>query len=999
MSAVLARETHLRRLAELSSSDWYWEQDEAGRFTQMSGRNLQRAGISPPELIGRTRWEIGARVSPSARAKLEATIADRQPFHDFGYSFIDAAGAEHHVETSGEPIFDSSGRFRGYRGIGRDVTERMRAERLLRLEHAVAQCFAEAGDAANALTSVLRTLCETQGWERGTYWHADDAADVLRFGEAWNARGAALQHYTEASRGVVFPPGVGLAGRAWQSGEPVWTADIGNDPRALQGALARETGMRGMFAFPIKSEGRTLGVLACFSRQLREPDTLLLSATQVIGSQIGQFLRRKQSDEALRASNEDLRRFRAAMDISADAITLVDRRSMRYIDANGTACRWLGYSREALCALGPQDVLPQSRKEIEREYDALIAGRPEAARFESTNRRSDGTTFPVEVLRCAIPTASGHTIVATIRDITERNRTQERLAFLSQFDAVTGLPNRSLFRDRLAQSLMQAERNGWNAAVLLIDLDRFRDVNDTCGVAAGDALLSAVGRRLSGCVRSGDTVARLGSDEFAVVLSKLGKADDASLVARKVIAAFEQPFELGGREAFISASFGIALYPSDGAEADVLLKQADTAMCRAKEEGGNSYRFFLPGMHQRSVERIELEHQLRGALERKEFVLQYQPKADLLSGALCGFEALLRWQHPQRGLVPPGEFIPLLEDTGLIVPVGEWVLRSACEQLALWRAQGLEPGPIAVNLSARQFEQEALDAVVGEILRDTNVEPALLELELTESMLMKNAERAAQTLGNLRRYGVRLSVDDFGTGYSSLAYLRRFPLDALKIDRTFIRDCVGNPEDATIALAIINLAHSLKLKVVAEGVETEAQLSFLRAHGCDQVQGFHFARPMDAADATHALRRELRLSVAGDDERVPAVLLVDDNSDDLQIFSDVLAADGYRILAAQNAKSALDLMAKHRVALVISDHNMPDMKGVRLLAALRNLYPRTVRAMLTGSDRPDTMPEAVNDAGVHKFLSKHWARGRLQGEVREAYRLGISRMGVDDERT
>jgi diguanylate cyclase (GGDEF)-like protein/PAS domain S-box-containing protein len=754
-----------------------------------------------------------------------------------------------------------------------------------------------------------------------------------------------------------------------------------------------------MVAFPIKCEGRTLGVLACFSRRLREPDAHLLAATQVIGSQIGQFLRRKQSDEALRASNEDLRRFRAAMDISADAITLVDRRSMRYIDANGTACRWLGYSRETLCTLGPQDVLPLSREEIECEYDALIAGRPEAARYEGTNRRSDGTTFPVEVLRCAIPTASGHTIVATIRDISERKRTQERLAFLSQFDTVTGLPNRSLFRDRLVQSLMQAERNGWNAALLLLDLDRFRDVNDSYGVAAGDALLSEVGRRLSGCLRSGDTVARLGSDEFAVVLSKLGKADDASLVAQKVIAAFERPFEIAGREVFISASFGISLYPGDGTHADVLLKQADTAMCQAKEHGGNSYRFFLPGMHQRSVERIELEHQLRGALERKEFVLHYQPKADLLSGELCGFEALLRWQHPQRGLVPPGEFIPLLEDTGLIVPVGEWVLRSACEQLAQWSAQDLDTGPIAVNLSARQFEQQALDTLVGAILRDTGVDPTLLELELTESMLMKNADRAAQTLGNLVRYGVRLSVDDFGTGYSSLAYLRRFPLDALKIDRAFIRDCVDNPEDATIALAIINLAHSLKLKVVAEGVETEAQLGFLRAHGCDQVQGFHFARPMDAAAATHALRRRLRLPLAEADERVPAVLLVDDNADDLQIFSDFLAPDGYRILVASNAKSALDLMAKHRVALVISDHNMPDMKGVRLLSAVRNLYPHVVRAMLTGSDRPDTMPEAVNHAGVHKFLSKHWDRKRLQGEVREAYRLGITRMGVNDERS
>lgn len=441
----------------------------------------------------------------------------------------------------------------------------------------------------------------------------------------------------------------------------------------------------------------------------------------------------------------------------------------------------------------------------------------------------------------------------------DRKSAEERLTYLAQFDPLTGLPNRNLFLDRLGQAMEHARRNGGRIGVVFSDLDRFKIVNDTMGHGIGDLLLVQVAQRLQQCVRKGDTVARLGGDEFAFILFNLIQAEDATLVAEKVITALSLLFELEGQEIYISASLGISIYPGDGTDADSLLRNADTAMFQAKEQGPAMYQFYLPQMNERAVARLKMETQLRGALARQEFVLHYQPKASLTSGKITGFEALLRWQHPARGLVPPLQFISVLEDTGLIVSVGEWVVRTVCEQIGEWQDQGLVLHPISINLSARQFQQQDLDAVIGETLKITGIDPHLLEFELTESVLMKEAEIAANALQNLKAFGVQISMDDFGTGYSSLAYLKRFPLDILKIDRAFIRDVTTDLEDATIAVAMIKLAHSLGLKVVAEGVETRAQLDFLIKHDCDEMQGYYFSRPLPLEGASRALIEGHRL--------------------------------------------------------------------------------------------------------------------------------------------
>jgi len=388
-----------------------------------------------------------------------------------------------------------------------------------------------------------------------------------------------------------------------------------------------------------------------------------------------------------------------------------------------------------------------------------------------------------------------------------------------------------------------------------VDLDRFKLINDSLGHHQGDALIRQVGERMLACVRPGDTVGRISGDEFAVVLADMARPDDAALVAQKVLDTLARPFDLGGNEAYVTASIGIAAFPGDGDDAEALLKNADMAMYRAKEQARNSYCFFTAQMNERSMAKVQLNTDLRHAIERSEFQLHYQPKVDLASGKLRGMEALLRWNHPVRGMVSPGEFIPALEDSGLIVAVGEWVVEEACRQVRHWQAAGCMPVPVAVNLSPKQFRRRDLDAQIGDALARAGLSAEFLELEITESCLMENPEDAVRVMRNLRTAGLRISIDDFGTGYSSLSYLTRLPLSALKIDRSFVRDADSSAESASIVRAVIDMAQNLRLTVIAEGVETEQQAGFLRRHGCDQAQGYFYGRPVAAEKIGERLAR------------------------------------------------------------------------------------------------------------------------------------------------
>jgi diguanylate cyclase (GGDEF)-like protein len=441
----------------------------------------------------------------------------------------------------------------------------------------------------------------------------------------------------------------------------------------------------------------------------------------------------------------------------------------------------------------------------------------------------------------------------------ERKRYQVQLEHQANYDALTGLPNRNLLHDRLRQAVY-SQRSPRNIAVVFMDLDHFKFVNDSLGHGTGDKLLKSMGERLRAVLREGDTVGRVGGDEFVLILNDQSNEEVIFRAMQRISAKVSEPIMIDGKELYVTCSAGISLYPQDGRDVDTLLKNADAAMYRAKEHGRNNFQFYTSEMNERVNERLSLEAALRRALERREFLLYYQQKIDLRSGAIIGAEALVRWNHPEWALVRPARFVPLAEETGLIVPLGEWVLHEACRQAREWLDQGLGPGVVSVNLSVRQFRQEGLVRTVSRILEETRLDPSQLEMELTESMVMQNVESAIATLQGLKSLGVALSVDDFGTGYSSLSYLKQLPFDTLKIDRSFVRDIGAgeDPDEGAIAQAIISLGHSLRLKVIAEGVETDAQVRFLKRHGCDEVQGFLYGEPVAPEDYAQLLEKARR---------------------------------------------------------------------------------------------------------------------------------------------
>ena len=468
----------------------------------------------------------------------------------------------------------------------------------------------------------------------------------------------------------------------------------------------------------------------------------------------------------------------------------------------------------------------------------------------------DGRKIPVEGSVAPIRDRAGRNVgaVIVVRDVSSARAMALQMTHLAEHDALTGLPNRWLFTDRTAQAIVLAARNGGTIAVLFLDLDGFKHINDSLGHAIGDQLLQSIAGRLSGCVRISDTVSRPGGDEFVVLLSTLEHPEDVANAARRMLEAVVQAHSVGGHDLHVTASIGMSVYPNDGQDAETLIKNADTAMYQAKAHGRQSYRFFEPTMNVRAVERQSLEEGLRRALERGEFALHYQPKVNLATGEITGAEALIRWTHATRGSISPGQFIPVAEDSGLILPIGNWVLREACRQARLWAEAGTPVPTIAVNVSAIEFRQENFLENLFATVEETGLEPGGLELELTESVLMNRVESAASVLRALRARGIRIAVDDFGTGYSSLSYLRKFPIDALKIDQSFVRQITVSAADTTIVAAIIGIGRSMNLRVIAEGIETSKELAFLRDHQCDEGQGYYFSRPIPAEQFAKVLQ-------------------------------------------------------------------------------------------------------------------------------------------------
>ncbi|WDZ95118.1 EAL domain-containing protein [Herbaspirillum sp. WKF16] len=564
--------------------------------------------------------------------------------------------------------------------------------------------------------------------------------------------------------------------------------------------------------------------------------------------------------EAAQALQEAERRYRSIFENAIEGVfqTTPDG---TYIAVNPALARIYGYRSPEDLIVGLRDIRHQLYVEPERrsEFMRLMEERGSVSNFESRVYRRDGDIIWISENARAVCDEAGNLVCyeGTVEAITERKLYEAEIRHQATHDALTGLPNRNMLHDHLQRAIAGARQKSGLTAVAFVDLDQFKFINDSLGHQVGDELLKTVAQRLQSCLRDSDMVARQGGDEFVLVLqNQTGEAGIAEVMQR-ILAAVSRPWQAGDREFHITSSIGVSRYPADGRDVETLLKNADSAMYKAKEQGRNNFQFFAPWMDTQVSNRLEMLISLRRALDQQEFKLYYQPKLSLKDGRIIGAEALIRWDSPEQGMVPPDRFIPFAEEAGLIVPIGEWVLRTACRQNKAWQDAGLPPIPVAVNLSPRQMNQ-ALPEFVAGVLAQSGLSAAWLELEITENVVMKDAEKTVATLHTLKRLGLQISVDDFGTGYSSLSYLRRFPVDALKIDKSFVRDIARDADSAAIVKAVISLAHILNLRVIAEGVEDEEQHAFLRENGCDQVQGYYFGKPMSADDFTARLELEAR---------------------------------------------------------------------------------------------------------------------------------------------
>ena len=719
-------------------------------------------------------------------------------------------------------------------GLVRDLRERRLREAVDDLVHAMNHMVLEGRRLDEVMHLVSRRLKEMFRLE--AVWIGTRAPDGTVTARA--AAGVGL----ELVRGL----GVRWDGRPG-GGDPTGAAiRLGRTQRAAveeaewAEALAGlgEAGWSSAVAIPLASRQQVAGALTIYARL--PPESGLVRRLEAVATRIGVAMRMALDQERLRLQG-------AAMASAADPIFITDRDG-RIEWVNLAFTRLTGYALDEVVGNTPRLLKSgvQTQAFYEDMWRHLRSG--DVWRGEVVERRKDGTLYTVEQTVTPMLDFDGQVshFVVVHEDITDRKKAEERIRFLANFDPLTGLPNRTLFRDRLQQAANRARVARTKLALLFLDLDQFSRVNDTLGHDIGDRVLTAVVERLHAVAHSADTVARVGGDEFAVVQADLANAEAAAALARRIVEAVARPFDIDGHDIHIGASIGITLFPDDGDDPEQLVKNADMAMYRAIREAANGYRFFSNEMNSEVRSRIGLERELRRAVGRDEFVLYYQPQLEAATGRIVGVEALVRWQHPDRGLIPPAHFIPIAEECGLIVPLGDWVMAEACRQIEVWRAQGLDPVTVAVNLSAAQMRQEDLVGRIRRLLDETGTPPHLLEVELTESTVMEDAEAAVRILNAIHSFGLPLAIDDFGTGYSSLSYLKRFPVDRLKIDQSFVRNLATDPNDAEIARAIISLGHSLGLEVVSEGVETEAQLDYLRAEGCDVLQGFLFSRPVPA---------------------------------------------------------------------------------------------------------------------------------------------------------
>lgn len=754
--------------------------------------------------------------------------------------------------------------------------ELRQANQRLNLLYTVTHIIAEAATFSSAIVKVLASICKALDWQVGVLWTVDKQANLLTCQQTWTSQPSQFAEFESSTQNTTFGSGVDLPGSVWQAGKSIWVEDIRTAHKKPRITHAIAAGLHSSLCVPIKSGAEVIGVLEFFTDHTQQLDDSLLDMMSDIALKISQLAQRQNAEAALLKQTEISESLRSILDSMGDAVIVADE-NKNCLVFNPAAERMFGTQaanvvsdcaeRSLRVRISPQlefylsdGVTPISTENLPLERSIQGEEVNGVEIFVRHRKETDGLWAMVtgRPLRDKNGVLKGGMIVC--RDITERKRVEHQLLHDALHDGLTGLANRALFIDHLERAIALAKRHeSYLFALLFLDLDRFKVINDSLGHIVGDQLLIAISRRLETSIRSFDTIARLGGDEFAILLEDIQDTDYATQIAERVLHELMLPFNIGGHEIFAGTSIGIALSTAAYESPQDLLRDADTAMYHAKARGKSRYQIFNTAMHARAVALLQIETDLRRAIEREEFRLHYQPIVSLQNQKIRGFEALVRWYHPERGMISPAEFIPVAEDTGLIIPLGLWVLTEACRQLRTWQvefptATGLT---ISVNISGKQFSQPNLVEQVQKILDETGLDPHSLKLEITESKFMENVDSTVAMLSRLQVLGIQVSMDDFGTGYSSLSYLNRFPINTLKIDRSFVNSIDTDIEKMEIIRTVVTLAWNLGLDVVAEGVETAEQFSQLKALRCESAQGYFFSKPVDSAAAQTLIAKEL----------------------------------------------------------------------------------------------------------------------------------------------